>query len=70
MALNRVPYRRGLPTMHRLVKLICRLIVEYYDIIVQIIPENQIVYVDALNVACANFVNHVDNPDAGDPLPE
>jgi len=63
--LSRVPRKRGLPTIHALLKTICRLLTTYMVVIKAILPPEQHVYVDALEQACNDFVLNVSNPDAG-----
>lgn len=69
MALNQVPYRRGLPSILKAVKRILILLAEFITIIEQILPPEQMTYVNALKIACEEFQANVSNPDAGDPLP-
>lgn len=52
--------RTGLRTLYALVRRICQLNGKWSYIIVQVIPENKLVYYTALTVACDDFVNNID----------
>lgn len=69
MPLTQVPYRRGLPSILKYVKRILSLLTEFIVIILEILPEDQHIYVTNLKTACDEFVVNVGQPDAGDPLP-
>lgn len=66
---TRVPRKRGLPAIHRLLRKMCQLLLDFKPIILAILPEEQHVYVNALEQACNDFVLNVSNPDAGDLVP-
>lgn len=56
------PYRTGIPTILQLLRQICRLLTQYGTIIRSVVPTDKIVYVDALEKACHDFVLNVNHP--------
>lgn len=56
------PYRTGITSLKKLAKKTCKLLTLFIPLIKANIPPAQHVYVDALNQACADFVQFVDNP--------
>lgn len=56
------PYRTGVPTLLKLCRVICRLLAAFSPIIKEHLSEDAHVFVDALNVACAEFVDNVPAP--------
>lgn len=57
-----VPYRTGLTTIRLLLRKVCELLLTYDAVIREVLPENQWVYVDALQQACNDFMLNTTNP--------
>jgi len=64
--MSHIPYRTGITTIMLLLRKICEVIVSYKHIMLQILPEPQHVYVEALEQACNDFILNVSNPRPGD----
>lgn len=56
------PYRTGLTTIRKILTKVCQLLLTYRETIAHVLPPEQIVYVDALEQACNNFLANTDNP--------
>lgn len=56
------PYRTGVPTILQASRIICRLLAVFTPVIKEHLDESLHTYVDALNVACAAFVDNVPPP--------
>lgn len=56
------PYRTGVPSILKSAQLICRLLAAFTPIIKEFLAEEKHIYVDALNVACQEFVDNVPPP--------
>lgn len=56
------PYRTGVPTILDLAGKICRLLAAFTPIIKQHLDPSLHIYVDALNIACSEFVDNVPSP--------
>lgn len=56
------PYRTGVPSTIKYAGLICRLLAVFTPVIKEHLDSELHIYVDALNLACANFVDNVPPP--------
>jgi len=56
------PYRTGLPSIRRFLKIVCNLVAKYDTVIRDVLPPAQHVYLDALETACNDFLQNTDNP--------
>lgn len=56
------PFRTGVPTVLQAARIICRILAVFTPVIKEFLDSDKHVYVDALNVACSEFVDNVPPP--------
>jgi len=64
--MDHIPYRTGITTIMGLLRRVCAVLVAFKHIMLQILPEGQHIYVEALEQACNDFILNVSNPRPGD----
>lgn len=55
----RVPYRRGVPTILRLLRIICRILLEFRPVVIKYLTPEQMVFWDGLMTACELFQENI-----------
>lgn len=60
------PYRTGIPSILKLLKVVCLLITKYDSVVRTFLTTEKLVYWDALEQACHDFVLNIPHPNIGD----
>jgi hypothetical protein len=56
------PHRTGIPTILKLLRVICRLLAAFSPVIYEHLDESKHEYVEALELACSAFMNNIESP--------